>query len=133
MVKESTDLPVIGNGHCLDYNDVKLWKQKSNVNGVMSARGILANPALFAGFPVTPQKCVAEWLDISLQLGFKTHLIHQHLMFMLFNVNSRVEKSEFNSLDSIPGILQYFEKRGIEIESLDLSKNPMYKGPLLDT
>ena len=31
--------------------------------GVMAARGILNNPAMFAGYQSTPLQCVADWVS----------------------------------------------------------------------
>jgi len=101
--------------------------------GIMAARGILANPALFAGYPTTPLQCVSEWINISLSFGIKAHVIHQHLMFMLFRPHSKIEKAEFNSLSSVPSIIEYFEKRGIEIGNVNLAEKPKNIGPLLMT
>ena len=46
--------------------------------GVMAARGLLENPALFAGYDVTPPECIADFLDISLKYGipFSTFMHH---------------------------------------------------------
>ena len=33
------------------------------VTGVMAARGMLANPAMFAGYQNTPEQCVKDWVS----------------------------------------------------------------------
>jgi tRNA-dihydrouridine synthase len=38
--------------------DVEEIYSKTNVDGVMSARGLLRNPALFAGYEYTPWECI---------------------------------------------------------------------------
>ena len=44
----------------------------------MAARGLLENPALFAGYASTPPECIADYLGIAVALGtpFKTFLYH---------------------------------------------------------
>ena len=47
--------------------------------GVMAARGILNNPAMFAGYQSTPLQCVADWVshrDHWSGLGFLGNLGH---------------------------------------------------------
>jgi tRNA-dihydrouridine synthase 4 len=106
----------------------------------MAARGLLQNPALFAGYDTTPMDCVMEFLDIALKTGMASHTIHQHLMYMLYSVHSKagtsrlllpsitclfgvscslcsIEKQEFNSLRSTTAILDFFERRGVEFSA----------------
>jgi len=45
--------------------------------------------------------------------------IHQHLMFMLYSVHTPSEKQEFNSLKSIPAILDYLSSRGYDFNTTD--------------
>lgn len=56
----------------------------------MAARGILANPALFAGYQKTPVECVVDWLDLSIAMGFPVFNVHQHLMFILYDTHSKI-------------------------------------------
>lgn len=79
--------------------------------GIMAARGILLNPALFKGYKVTPKECMDDWIDIAMGYGVTTHFLHQHLMFMLFRQHTRVEKKEFNTIKTIPGIFDWLEKK----------------------
>jgi len=112
MVKEIARVPIIGNGHCFTLSDAQLWKEHTGVNGIMAARGLLQNPALFAGYSQTPPELVKDWIAIAFELGLSPIKIHQHLMFMLYSVHSPSEKQEFNSLKSSPAILEYFQSFG---------------------
>jgi len=58
----------------------------------MSARGILQNPALFTGATVTPKECIQEFVDLALSTGLQDVKMHNHLMYMLYNVHTSVEK-----------------------------------------
>ena len=76
----------------------------------MSARGILDNPALYAGHSHTPIECVRDWLDLSLTRGVTFSTFHHHLLYMLDQSTSRSEKRVFNTLSSIPAVLDYLEE-----------------------
>jgi len=76
----------------------------------MSARGILSNPAMYAGYDHTPLCCLQDWVDMSLGSGVTFSTFHHHLMYMLEHVTSRAEKKVFNTLTSIPGVLDYLQR-----------------------
>jgi tRNA-dihydrouridine synthase 4 len=114
LVKESVAVPVFGNGNCFAMSDVQEWKEKTGVDGVMAARGLLANPALFAGFETTPVSCVQDFVDLALTVGgISTRCFHQHIAMMLFNVLTREEKAEFHAIKSVPATLEWLETRGL--------------------
>lgn len=50
--------------------------------GTMSARGILENPALYAGRTVTPWECIEDYVDLALSYGTNAFIFHHHLMYM---------------------------------------------------
>lgn len=78
--------------------------------GVMSARGILDNPALYAGYSHTPLSCVQDWLELSLSCGVTFSTFHHHLLYMLDQCTSRTEKRVFNTLHSIPAVLDHLHQ-----------------------
>lgn len=109
-------MPVIANGSVFTLSDALQLQKETNVNGmhspscnalllshcysltatlisltagVMAARGLLQNPALFSGYERTPMECVEDWINIALSLGTPTKTLHKHLMFMLFQSHSR--------------------------------------------
>jgi tRNA-dihydrouridine synthase 4 len=120
-VKDSLSIPVIGNGNCFKPADVEEWKERTGVNGIMAARGLLQNPAIFAGFDYTPVECISEFVDIAMRTSLNPKLFHQHLLMMLYNTHSKVEKREFNALKSVPAILDFLEKRGFPFTQVDLN------------
>ena len=69
LVKESVVVPVVANGDIRTLEDVERVVASMGVNGVMAARGILHNPAMFTGATVTLLPCVQDWVDISLRCG----------------------------------------------------------------
>ncbi len=44
-------------------------KRNTNVDGVMAARGLLSNPALFYGYEHTPPACVRDYLHQVIVFG----------------------------------------------------------------
>lgn len=107
-------VPVFGNGSVFKLADASDWKERTGVDGVMSARGLLANPALFAGYDETPVECLQDFVDIALTVGgITTRCFHQHIAMMLFNAMSRYERNEYNTLKSVPSILDWLHDRGL--------------------
>lgn len=102
VVKDSVQIPVIGNGHCYKLSDAKEWQERTGVNGIMAARGLLLNPALFAGFDSTPVECISEFIDIALRTSLNPKLFHQHLLMMLYNTHSKVGTSSTSSCTCSP-------------------------------
>ncbi|XP_076351647.1 dihydrouridine synthase 4 isoform X1 [Tachypleus tridentatus] len=108
-VKDSLSIPVFGNGDVFSLKDADNLYEQTGVNGVMSARGLLQNPALFAGYHYTPRDCVQDWLDISLNLGTHFTSFHHHLMYMLEKIMPRPERRVFNTLSSTAAVLDYLQ------------------------
>ncbi|KAM4746854.1 tRNA-dihydrouridine(20a/20b) synthase [NAD(P)+]-like [Rhinophrynus dorsalis] len=106
-IKESLSIPVVANG------DIKCLKEAENIHqitgadGVMAARGLLANPAMFAGYEETPLACVQDWVDIALEHGTPFTCFHHHLMYMMERITSKQEKRVFNVLSSTSAVLDY--------------------------
>jgi len=108
LIKESVQIPVMANGDIFSLEDACKAYEQTKVNGVLSARGILANPALFYGYNTVPTECVMDYMNIAINNGTIFKTIHQHLMMMLFNTHTKWEKIEFNSIQSTTGLIDYF-------------------------
>ncbi|RKP10304.1 hypothetical protein THASP1DRAFT_13016 [Thamnocephalis sphaerospora] len=110
MVKEQAGIPVVANGDIFTLDDADRMYAATNVDGIMSARGLLQNPALFAGHEHTPWECVQKYVQHALNYGTTTFIFHHHLMFMLESVMSAAERRSFNTLASIPAILDFLQE-----------------------
>ena len=80
-------------------------------DGVMVARGILNNPALFKGYDKTPIACINDWLKICSLLDTHFTCFHNHLIYMLSAIHSKAEKRVFNCLKTKSSVLDYLKKR----------------------
>ena len=98
----------------------------------MVARGLLANPAMFAGYEETPLKCIWDWVDLALELGTPYMCFHQHLMYMMEKITSRQEKRVFNALSSTTAVLDYLaDHYGIWLDFLSYF-NIYFKGSVVN-
>lgn len=77
--------------------------------GVMAARGLLTNPAMFTGYEDTPLECIWDWVDISIEQGTPFTCFHHHLIYMLERVSSQPERKVFNSLSSTSAVIDYLQ------------------------
>ncbi|XP_065834950.1 tRNA-dihydrouridine(20a/20b) synthase [NAD(P)+]-like [Oscarella lobularis] len=109
LVRESVGIPVVANGDIRSLSDVENVVSRTGVNGVMVARGILQNPAMFAGFSVTPKECISNWISMCLSARVPFFYCHQQLMSMMEKLHSRKQKREFNTLTNLKQVIDYLE------------------------
>ncbi|KAI9317038.1 hypothetical protein BX666DRAFT_2019105 [Dichotomocladium elegans] len=119
LVKESVSMPVLANGSLFTMDDVEEMYEKTGVDGVMSARGLLQNPAFFAGYDITPWECIEDYIRLALGYGTNHFIFHHHLMYMFEDTMSNAERKTFNALSSIPAILDHLESHwGFDVSKL---------------
>ncbi|KAJ2419988.1 tRNA dihydrouridine synthase, partial [Coemansia sp. RSA 2531] len=107
---ESVSVPVLANGSIFTLADAEAMYENTGVDGVMAARGLLQNPALFAGFEHTPLECVEKYVNRALAYGTPTFIFHHHVMYMMESIMSNVERKTFNCLSSTPAILDHLSR-----------------------
>lgn len=121
LVKEVSTVPVLANGDVFSVKDADDIVAATGVDGkkcgvftpilqesmafniifyilslgTMSARGILENPALFAGYDVTPWECIEDYVDIALSYGTNAFIFHHHLMSMFEHTMSNAGKYKY--------------------------------------
>lgn len=77
------DLYMIANGDVYTVADAEEIVRNTGVDGVMAARGILENPALFAGLKQPDTEVVRRFLDYALRCGLRYELILHHVHEMV--------------------------------------------------
>lgn len=122
VIAESLQVPVVANGDVKTVAIADSVRQQTGVTGVMAARGLLANPAMFTGAESTTLECLQDWVDIALQLGTPFQLFHQHLMFMLDGVMPKADRRIFNSLSSTSAVVDFLRDCYGMTERCDSSK-----------
>lgn len=103
----SVRIPVVANGGVRTLEEAWKLKEATGARGVMTARGILENPAMYAGYAHTPVECVREWVHTAIQTGTPFTCLHHHLIYMLEHTLTRAQRRCFNSLTSTTAVLTY--------------------------
>ncbi|PIC40335.1 hypothetical protein B9Z55_011714 [Caenorhabditis nigoni] len=99
IVKSSVRVPIIANGGITNLQEAMDLAEKTGVDGIMAANGLLDNPALFAGYEYTPSDCVENFMRLSREHGLDWLLYHQHLQYMLRPLLSAQQRRIFNELN----------------------------------
>uniref|UniRef100_A0A182UH47 tRNA-dihydrouridine(20a/20b) synthase [NAD(P)+] n=1 Tax=Anopheles melas TaxID=34690 RepID=A0A182UH47_9DIPT len=99
-IKQSIGIPVVANGDIFTLDDAEQMYLQTKCDGVMTARGILSNPALFAGHNSTPVECVKRWLNICQQADtdITYQCMHHHFSFMTESLLTKRLRYELNNL-----------------------------------
>ncbi|KLT42981.1 FMN-linked oxidoreductase [Cutaneotrichosporon oleaginosum] len=108
------EVPTVANGDLWDLADAQRMRAQCGVHGVMAARGLLANPALFAGYDRTPVHAVENFVNLGVDYGFIFSLFHRHLAYMLESHFVKPEKTYFNALSSSVQVVEYLQTRGLD-------------------
>ncbi|GFZ43993.1 tRNA-dihydrouridine synthase 4 [Saitozyma sp. JCM 24511] len=111
------EVPCVGNGSVWNVQDAEDMRAETGVRGVMGARGLLANPALFAGYDRTPKHAVEQFVSLSVDYGLIFPLFHRHLAYMLESHFHRSERIYFNGLTSSVAAIDHLVSRGIDLEA----------------
>lgn len=126
-VKDALGVPVVANGGIMTHAQALAVRAATGADGVMAARGLLRNPALFARinaaaagardvepFDVTPLEAVHDYLHLAAAAGTPWGIMHRHLAWMLFAVLGRADKRRtLNSFASLAGALDFLDAEGL--------------------
>ncbi|CAD6996881.1 tRNA-dihydrouridine(20a/20b) synthase [NAD(P)+]-like [Ceratitis capitata] len=115
-IKKSIQIPLVVNGNVRSWKDAIDLHEQTQADGIMSARGLLSNPALFNKHITgteTPMECVQEWLDIATSAGENINFqcFHHHLTFMWSSHMKRKLRLEFNNFTNKQQVFNFFEER----------------------
>ncbi|KAH8592399.1 tRNA-dihydrouridine synthase-like protein 4-like protein [Bisporella sp. PMI_857] len=83
LVAEHTAVPTMMNGDVYTLSDAHDFAEKTGVQGVMSARGLLENPALFRGENRCPWKAVEVFMRNVVKAPIPFKLVMHHLSEMV--------------------------------------------------
>jgi tRNA-dihydrouridine synthase 4 len=128
-IKKSIDIPLVFNGDVMSLSHADRFYEATKCDGFMSARGILSNPALFAGYEKTPLSCVQDWIDIHNRQREKMTFqnFHHHLVFMMESNSgllSKQDRKQFNDLTKREQCLQFLDdKLSIRPREIQYSQN----------
>lgn len=82
LIADHATVPTLSNGDVFTLADAKDHAEKLGVNGVMSARGLLRNPALFAGYGNCPWEAVEYFMNQEARKPLPFKLVVHHLSEM---------------------------------------------------
>lgn len=126
-IKQSISVPLIANGDCKSLEDADEMHRIIGCDGVMTARGILANPTLFSGkYNTTPVECVQEWLNICHAAGEQIvfPVFHHHLTFMMEKLIKRRQRATFNSFSRRQQVYDFLDAEfDIRPQPIDIPDN----------
>jgi len=109
-IKEIATVPIIANGDCRSLKDAYSICKYTGCDGVMAVRGVLYNPAMFAGFKDTPWGAVELFLDLASSYGLPFRLIQHHVSCMLESQTSKKLHIELNEATCFAEMLDFFDK-----------------------
>lgn len=109
LVKESVKVPVVANGDCFSLADAEQIAEYTGVDGIMAVRGILANPALFAGYETTPWAAVEIFWDLASSYGLPYRITQHHLSQMMDKMVPRKHLKEMNDLANMVDLIDWFD------------------------
>lgn len=110
LIKDSVACPVMANGDAFSMEAVDHIVQHTGVDGVMSARGILRNPALFSGYKSTPWRAVELFWDYVTAYGLPYRLTQHHFSEMLDDELSKKEKKIMNECNTLLDLINWFDQ-----------------------
>ncbi len=106
FLNDQVSIPCIANGDVSTLEEAIEFHQQTGCRGVSIARGLLSNPKLFTGQPVD-KECVLKYLDLSICYGTHPFIISHHISYMLESLITKSDLRLFNSLPSIPSIIDF--------------------------
>ena len=105
------DVPIVANGDCFTLQDMERIAEYTGADGIMSARGLLDNPALFAGYTQCPWGCLERFIYYFIESGglpFQLLQHHVHCMLSSMRAPKNILK-QVMSHSSLPELLDWLD------------------------
>ncbi|WBW74884.1 tRNA/mRNA dihydrouridine synthase Dus4 [Schizosaccharomyces osmophilus] len=107
-VRSCVNIPVVANGDVNSLREGYEIAKFTNTDGIMSARGLLENPALFAGFEETPWGCVERFISYSTAYSLNFQLFYHHLITMMGKMTTKRERMTIPK-DSFAAVMDWLD------------------------
>lgn len=111
MLRTQTTLPVLANGDVYTLEDAHRITKETGVDGVMAARGLLENPALFAGFDKTPTEAVSQFIHYAVQGGMRHELVVHHFGKMMTKQSTKRERAGLATCNDMVDVVDWLDNR----------------------
>lgn len=111
QVRAAVRVPVVANGDCFLVEDAAEIARVAGVDGVMLARGALANPCMFSGASQTTWGAVEVFWDLAALYGLPFRITQHHLSVMLEKVLPRAVLRDMNACNSLVEMLDWFDEQ----------------------
>ncbi|RLV90836.1 tRNA-dihydrouridine [Spathaspora sp. JA1] len=103
-------IPVIANGDGFSLDDCHRIAKYTGVDGVMSARGVLRNPALFAGYDKCTWGAIEMFMHLSVAYGLPFRVTQHHFSEMLEDIIPRQYVKEMNETSCMIDLIDWFDR-----------------------
>lgn len=132
-IKKSIAIPLIANGDVKTLEGANALYERIGCDGIMSARAILSNPGLFAGYNTTPIECVQDWVNLVVAVGdaITFQCFHHHLTFMMEKFMRRRVRVQFNNFTTKEEVLEFLEEHFGIVPQLELNASTPDIGHLI--
>jgi len=112
LVNDTVRVPVLSNGDVFNLADVRRIADYTGVAGVMSARGLLENPALFSGFERTPVRAVEKFVGHVASYPIPYKLVQHHLSEMTAKFLSKKQRAEMMGMSDMLHLVDWISNMG---------------------
>lgn len=113
LLKARSKVPVFANGDAYSMADVRKIVSLTEADGVMAARGLLENPALFAEQNAVPVECVQSFLyhAVRCPMPFPLVLHHVHEITAKYRDMGKKEKRRLMACQDLVELVDFVEEK----------------------
>jgi len=111
LVKSIASVPIMENGDVFSLADVKRIVDETNVDGVMSARGLQLNPTLFSGHTTTPWGAIEKFFAYTTSYPIAFRNAQQHIADMMEKTVVRKERVDMLRCTNMVELVDWFDVR----------------------